>query len=112
MFISWRLFGTDPSPINFVLYNDSTKITSVPLIDRTNFVNNTTINDIYAINVVLDGVGQVYSESAIVAAPRGLGLAQPPRKFFKEFYRESIIFYGKIATSRFLSCRDFSPIFD
>ncbi len=47
VFISWRLFGTDPSTIDFVLYRGSPKITPVPLTDRTNFVDNTTINDIY-----------------------------------------------------------------
>jgi hypothetical protein len=66
VFISWRLFGTDLSTIAFILYRGSTKITPVPLTDRTNFVDNTTINDIYTMNVVLDGVEQAYSKSASV----------------------------------------------
>ena len=66
VYISWRLFGTDPSTIAFDLYRGVTKITSIPLNDRTNFIDNTTANDIYTIKSVLDGVEQTYSESASI----------------------------------------------
>lgn len=66
VFISWRLFGTDPPGTAFVLYRNTTRITPTPLNDRTNFIDNTTINDIYTIDTVLDGVEQANSESASV----------------------------------------------
>ncbi|CAF4357908.1 unnamed protein product, partial [Rotaria sp. Silwood2] len=50
--------------ISFVLYRGQTKITATPLTDRTNFVDNTTINEIYTVKVVLNGIEQTYSESA------------------------------------------------
>ncbi|CAF3697115.1 unnamed protein product [Adineta steineri] len=75
VYISWRLFGTDPSTIAFVLYRGTTKITSIPLSDRTNFVDNTTTNDIYTVKSVLDGVEQAYSESASIWAQQYLSIS-------------------------------------
>jgi rhamnogalacturonan endolyase len=72
VYISWRLFGTDPSTIAFVLYRGKTKITPTPVTDRTNFVDNTGTNDIYTVKTVLDGVEQAYSESASVWAQQYL----------------------------------------
>ncbi|CAF2135044.1 unnamed protein product [Rotaria magnacalcarata] len=66
VYISWRLFGNDPPTIAFVLYRGETIITPMPLIDRTNFVDNTSTNDVYTIRSVLNGVEQTYSESAVV----------------------------------------------
>jgi rhamnogalacturonan endolyase len=72
VYISWRLFGTDPSTIAFVLYRGNTKITPTPITDRTNFVDATSTNDIYTIKAVFDGVEQAYSESASVWAQQYL----------------------------------------
>ena len=66
VFLSWRLLGTDPSTIGFVLYRGNTRITPTPLTDRTNFIDNTTINDIYRLDVVQNDIEQSYSESANV----------------------------------------------
>ena len=66
VFLSWRFLGTDPSTAAFVVRRGNTTITPVPLTDRTNFIDNTTVNDNYTINVVLDGTEQPNSESASV----------------------------------------------
>ena len=66
VFLSWRLLGTDPSTVGFVLYRGNTRITPTPLTDRTNFIDNTTINDIYRLDVVQNDIEQSYSESANV----------------------------------------------
>lgn len=66
VFLSWRFLGTDPSTAAFVLRRGNTTITPVPLADRTNFIDNTTTDSIYTINLVLNGVEQPYAESASV----------------------------------------------
>lgn len=66
VFLSWRFLGTDPSTAAFVLRRGNTTITPVPLADRTNFIDNTTTDSIYTINLVVNGVEQPYGESASV----------------------------------------------
>jgi rhamnogalacturonan endolyase len=72
VFIGWRLFGTDPPTISFVLYRNETQVTPTPLNDRTNFIDDTTTDGIYTLKVVVDGVEQAYSESANVWAQQYL----------------------------------------
>lgn len=42
VYISWRLFGTDPPGIAFNVYRLNTKINTSPIINSTNFTDNTT----------------------------------------------------------------------
>ena len=74
VYLSWRLFGTDPSDIAFVVYRGKTKITPVPLTDRTNLVDNINVNEIYTVHPVLNGVEQPSSESASVWAQQYLSI--------------------------------------
>ena len=53
VFVSWRMFGTDPDSISFNLYRDTTLIVST---DNTNFVDTTTINGTYVVKPVIDNV--------------------------------------------------------
>ena len=39
VFISWRLFGTDPQNIAFNIYRDGTKINSTPITSSTNYLD-------------------------------------------------------------------------
>lgn len=72
VYLSWRLFGTDPPTIAFNVYRGQTKITPTPIVDSTNFVDNTSTNDIYRVREVLNGVEQTYSETADVWAKQYL----------------------------------------
>ena len=40
VFVSWRLFGTDPQNIAFNIYRDGTKINSTPITLSTNYLDN------------------------------------------------------------------------
>lgn len=53
VFVSWRMFGTDPDDILFNLYRDSILILST---DKTNFIDTTTINGTYMVKPVINDV--------------------------------------------------------
>ena len=74
VYISWRLFGTDPSNIAFVVYRGNTKITPTPLTDRTNVVDNTNVNGVYTVRAVINGAEQAASSSASVWAQQYLSI--------------------------------------
>lgn len=54
VFISWRMFGTDPPDIGFNLYRGSTKINPSPITNSTNYVDSTSENSTYSISPVID----------------------------------------------------------
>jgi rhamnogalacturonan endolyase len=62
VFISWRLFGTDPSNIGFNVYRGASKLNSSPITNSTNYVDATTIEDTYSVCPVIDGVEGTASE--------------------------------------------------
>ncbi|MGB8191160.1 MAG: T9SS type A sorting domain-containing protein [Chitinophagaceae bacterium] len=56
VYIGWRLLGNDPSGIAFNVYRDSVKLNTTPIINSTNFEDNTAINGFYIVRTVLNGV--------------------------------------------------------
>lgn len=56
VYLSWRLLGSEAYETGFNLYRDGTKITSTPITDRTNYVDNSgNINSSYYVTAVNDG---------------------------------------------------------
>lgn len=56
VFVSWRLFGTDPQNIAFNIYRDGTKINSTPITLSTNYLDNSGgSNSKYYICPIIDG---------------------------------------------------------
>jgi len=59
VFVSWRLLGTDPSSISFHLYRDGERITSEPITESTNLLDEAgTVEAVYAVAAVIDGIEQ------------------------------------------------------
>jgi hypothetical protein len=55
--VSWRMLGTDPDAISFHVYRDGKRITSEPITDSTNYLDDSGDADsTYFITSVLDGV--------------------------------------------------------
>jgi len=59
VFLSWRMFGTDPSNIAFNLYRNGTKINSTPITGATNYVDTGgTTSSTYTVRAVINGQEQ------------------------------------------------------
>ncbi|MBC8054853.1 MAG: T9SS type A sorting domain-containing protein [Sphingobacteriaceae bacterium] len=58
VYLSWRMFGTDPSGIAFNVYRDGAKLNSSPITTSTNYTDNASSNGIYTIKPVINGVEQ------------------------------------------------------
>lgn len=59
IYISWRMFGIDPSAISFNVYRGSTKINSSPITNSTNYTDtNGSASSKYSIRPVINGVEQ------------------------------------------------------
>lgn len=57
VFLSWRLFGTDPESIGFNLYRDGVKINPSPIATATNWTDEKgTLQSKYEVRTVLNGV--------------------------------------------------------
>ncbi|KJL47239.1 Rhamnogalacturonan exolyase YesX [Microbacterium hydrocarbonoxydans] len=55
--VSWRMLGTDPDAISFHIYRDGKRITSEPITDSTNYLDDSGDADsTYFVTSVLDGV--------------------------------------------------------
>jgi rhamnogalacturonan endolyase len=64
VFVSWRMFGTDPANIAFNVYRNGTKVNSSPITDSTNYVDaGGSIGSTYTIRPILNGQEQPASES-------------------------------------------------
>ena len=74
VFVSWRLLGTEPTDLGFNLYRGSTKVNATPIIASTNYVDNTSSNELYTIRAVIDGVEQEASAPATVWAQQYLSI--------------------------------------
>jgi rhamnogalacturonan endolyase len=69
VFLSWRLFGTDPSNIAFNLYRNGTKVNSSPITGATNYVDpGGTTSSVYTVRPVINGVEGPVSPPAAVWA--------------------------------------------
>ncbi len=66
VFISWRLFGTDPDKTGFNLYRDSKKINKKPLTLTTNYTDKRTSDGIYTVKAIIRGKEEVSSSSCTV----------------------------------------------
>ncbi|MFC0181305.1 rhamnogalacturonan endolyase [Pseudarcicella hirudinis] len=66
VYIGWRLLGNDPSGISFNLYRGNIKINSTPIINTTNFIDNTSSSNVYTLKPVINGVELTLSESATI----------------------------------------------
>jgi rhamnogalacturonan endolyase len=58
VFISWRLFGTDPAETAFNLYRGKTKLNKKPLTLITNYTDKIQTDEIYTVRSVLKGKEQ------------------------------------------------------
>lgn len=67
VFISWRMFGTEPDNIAFNVYRGNTKLNASPITNSTNYTDNSgSTGATYHVRAVLNGVEQAPSESASV----------------------------------------------
>jgi fibronectin type 3 domain-containing protein len=65
--VSWRMLGTDPDAIAFHVYRDGKRITSEPITDSTNYLDDSGDADsAYFITSVLDGVEVTVTEEFAV----------------------------------------------
>lgn len=81
VFISWRLFGTEPDNIAFNLYRGSTKVNASPITNSTNYIDpQGTTSSTYTVRAVLNGQEQAASETAAVWGQNYLSvpIQQPP----------------------------------
>ncbi|MEI6949878.1 LamG-like jellyroll fold domain-containing protein [Paraflavisolibacter sp. H34] len=66
VFVSWRMFKTDPTNIGFNLYRGTTKVNAVPIVAATNYVDNTSSTEAYTVRPVVNGVEGTASPQAPV----------------------------------------------
>jgi len=67
VFLSWRVFGTDPKNVSFNVYRNGTKINATPITGATNMVDNGgSANSTYTVRAVIGGVEQAVGGSATV----------------------------------------------
>ncbi|TKB96793.1 rhamnogalacturonan lyase family protein [Pedobacter cryophilus] len=74
VFISWRLFGTDPSEITFNLYKGGVKLNTTPISTSTNYEDLTSTNSTYTVRAVLNGIEQQESKPVTVWAQTFLNI--------------------------------------
>lgn len=65
VFVSWRMFGTDPSNVAFNLYRNGTKLNSSPITGATNYVDlSGNTSSTYTVYPVINGQEQAPSNAA------------------------------------------------
>ena len=71
-FISWRLLGTDPSGVSFNVYQGSTKLTSSPITNSTNYFHSGGSSSAsYTVRAVVNGTEQADSEQSLNISSSG-----------------------------------------
>jgi rhamnogalacturonan endolyase len=76
VFLSWRLFGTDPSGTAFNLYRDGTKINSAPISTATNYTDASgTASSKYAVRPVIGGTEKAADKTVSVWSSQMLTIA-------------------------------------
>ncbi len=85
VFISWRMFGTDPDNIAFNLYRNGTKVNSSPITGATNYVDSAgTTSSKYSVRPVINGQEQEASKEVSVWAQNYLQIPiQPPSSAYE-----------------------------
>jgi len=69
VYLSWRLLATDPSNVAFNVYRNGVKITTSPITNSTNYLDNsTTSNDNYTVTAIINGVEGTPSSPVLVWA--------------------------------------------
>lgn len=69
VFLSWRVFGTDPKDVAFNVYRGATKVNAAPIAGATNLTDAAgTVAATYTVRPVLNGVEQAAGGSASVWA--------------------------------------------
>ncbi len=66
VFISWRLFGTDPDNTSFNIYRDAVKINATPITGATNYKDNVSVNGNYVVKAVINGTEETNNRAAAV----------------------------------------------
>jgi len=67
VFLSWRVFGTDPKNVAFNVYRNGTKVNASPITGATNMVDASgSANSIYSVRPVLNGIEQAVGGTATV----------------------------------------------
>ncbi|WAM34558.1 rhamnogalacturonan lyase family protein [Caldicellulosiruptor morganii] len=67
VFLSWRMFGSDPANIGFNIYRNGVKITKTPIQDSTNYIDaDGTTGSRYYVRAVINGVEVEQSEEVSV----------------------------------------------
>ena len=66
VFVSWRLFGTDPAGLAFNVYRGTALVNATPITGATNLTDITTVDAPYTVRPVLNGVEQTASAAANV----------------------------------------------
>lgn len=76
VFLSWRLFGTDPSGTAFNLYRDGTKINSASISTATNYTDASgTASSKYAVRPVINGTEKAADKTVSVWSSQMLTIA-------------------------------------
>lgn len=65
VFLSWRLFGTEPASTTFNIYRNGTRINALP-VNATNFTDNSSTNSNYNVKAVINGNEEVNTIQATV----------------------------------------------
>ncbi len=78
VFISWRLFATDPDNIAFNVYRSGVKLNNTPITNSTNFEDNTPLNGTYTVRHVINGTEFTDSKVATVWQQNHLRIALIP----------------------------------
>lgn len=68
VFLSWRVFGSDPSNVAFNLYRGDVKINATPISGATNYVDNNSAASVYKVKTVLNNVETGEEHSATIWA--------------------------------------------
>ncbi|HTH07819.1 MAG TPA: hypothetical protein VL916_18200, partial [Ilumatobacteraceae bacterium] len=85
--VSWRMLGTDPDSVAFHVYRDGKRVTSAPLTDSTNYLDEAGAEaSVYFITKVLDGVETTETDSFGVqtGAYRSVPLDKPADAYSKD----------------------------
>lgn len=73
VYLSWRMFGTDPESVSFNLYRDGSKVNSEPIATSTNYTDPLgTTSSVYEVRPVLNGSEQNADKSVSVWASQKL----------------------------------------
>ena len=67
VFVSWRMLGTDPGSIGFNIYRNTAKVNTTIVAGSTNYIDlSGSVNDIYQVVPVLNGIELEASEPTVV----------------------------------------------